>query len=135
MKKFKFFLGLIILLFVGVGIYQNQAFFFEKHALLFQFCIKDWVWATPEISIIFYWLGCLIIGLLITGFFLITSKLKSKKTIKSLNKTISSLKSELQTFKSDPYQNQETSEQEKTNTQEPKEESPKKQIQEKQDTE
>ncbi|OQY00427.1 MAG: hypothetical protein B6I26_08235 [Desulfobacteraceae bacterium 4572_130] len=130
MKKFKFFLGTIILIFAGVGIYQNQAFFFEKHALSFQFCIKDWVWTTPDISIVFYWLGCLILGLLITGFFLVTSKLKSKKLIKYLNQTISSLKSELQAFKSDPYQNQ-TSKQETTT----KEESPKEQTLEKQDPE
>ena len=57
------------------------------------------------------WEGVFSLGLIITGYMGLGTKLKAKKTIKKLNATIdshqeliTSLKSELETFKKDPYQ-------------------------------
>ncbi|HKK90601.1 MAG TPA: hypothetical protein VJ936_04325 [Desulfobacteraceae bacterium] len=110
MKKVKLFIGLIILVFAGLIIYQNRDFFFVKQALSLSLGVKTWNWTAPAVENVYYWGGCLGIGLLITGYLGLVSKLKAKKTIKSLNKTIeshlemiSSLKRELEAFKSDPY--------------------------------
>ncbi|MFO7748641.1 MAG: hypothetical protein R6V54_00970 [Desulfobacteraceae bacterium] len=110
MKKVKLFIGLIILVFAGLIIYQNRDFFFATQALSLSLGVKTWNWTAPAVENVYYWGGCLGIGLLITGYLGFVSKLKSKKTIKSLNKTIeshlemiSSLKRELEAFRSDPY--------------------------------
>ncbi len=110
MKKIKLFLGLIVLALIGTVIYQNWAFFSEEPALNLDLFLKSWHWTTSGINNIAYWGGCFVIGLLISGFLGIVSKLKSKKTIKALNSTIeshlkmiSSLKNELEAFRNDPY--------------------------------
>ncbi len=110
MKKIKLFLGLIVIILIGLVIYQNWEFFSDRHALNLSLFVKTWHWTTSEIQNIVYWTGCFVIGLLISGFIGISSKWKSRKTIKSLNATIeshlkmiSSLKNELEAFRNDPY--------------------------------
>lgn len=110
MKKIKLFLVLIVLILIGVVIYQNWNFFSEKPALTLTLFVESWHWTVSGIQNIAYWGGCLVIGLLITGFMGISSKLKSRKNIKSMNATIeshlkmiSSLKNELEAFRNDPY--------------------------------
>lgn len=110
MKKLKLFSGLILVLFVGLIVYQNREYFFLKQALSLSLGVETWHWTAPGIPNLAYFGICLVLGLAIAGFFGIASKLKSRKIIKSLNTTIeshlemiSTLKTELQTFKSDPY--------------------------------
>ncbi len=110
MKKIKLFLVLIVLILIGLVIYQNWAFFSEEPALNLDLFLKSWHWTTSGIQNIAYWTGCFVVGLVISGFLAISSKLKSKKTIKSLNSTIeghlkmiSSLKNELEALRNDPY--------------------------------
>lgn len=110
MKKIKLFLGFIVLVFASLVIYQNRDYFFHKQALHFSLGVETWNWTAPSIQNIVYYAIFLVLGLLVAGFFGLTSKLKSKKTIKALNLTIesqlekiASLKDELDTFKNDPY--------------------------------
>lgn len=110
MKKVKLFFGLIILIFAGLIIYQNRDYFFTKQALSLSLGVETWHWTAPGVQNLAYFGASLLIGLVVAGFFGISSKLKSRKVIKSLNSTIeshlemiSNLKTELQTFKSDPY--------------------------------
>ena len=111
MKKIKLFFGLIILIFAGLVVYQNRDYFFAKQALSLSLGVETWNWTAPAIQNLAYFGISLALGLLGAGFIGLASKLKSKKTIKSLNATIEShlekiaaLKAELEPFTSDPYQ-------------------------------
>jgi hypothetical protein len=117
MKKIKLFLGLIILIFAGLVVYQNRDYFFTKQALSLSLGVETWNWTAPAIQNLAYFGISLALGLLGAGFIGLASKLKSKKTIKSLNATIeshlekiASLKAELEPFTSDPYQKKEVTE-------------------------
>ncbi|MFH1156253.1 MAG: hypothetical protein V1793_20795 [Pseudomonadota bacterium] len=110
MKKVKLFFGLLILIFAGLIIYQNREYFFAKQALSLSLGVETWHWTAPGIANLAYFGIFLLLGLVITGFMGISSKLKSKKIIKALNgaieshlEMISTLKTELQTYKNDPY--------------------------------
>ncbi|MFO7884779.1 MAG: hypothetical protein R6U68_08160 [Desulfobacteraceae bacterium] len=110
MKKVKLFLFLIVVIFVGLIIYQNREFFLTKQALSLSLGVETWQWTAPGVANVAYWGGCFVIGLIITGWMGLMLKFKSQKKIKSLNKTIdshietiSSLKTELEAFKNDPY--------------------------------
>ncbi|MBF0468425.1 MAG: hypothetical protein HQK61_06015 [Desulfamplus sp.] len=110
MKKIKLTLGLIVIIFVALVIYQNRTYFLAKQALSLSLGVETWHWTAPEVENVAYFGGCLVIGFLMAGYLGIASKLKSMKTIKHLNKTlvtqidtIESLQTELETFKQDPY--------------------------------
>lgn len=110
MKKFKLFLGLVIVIFGALIVYQNREYFFAMQALSLNLGVETWHWTAPAVQNIAYIGAFFVIGLLITGFIGISSKLKSRKTIKSLNSTIeahlemiASLKTDLQRYKNDPY--------------------------------
>ncbi|MBF0378059.1 MAG: hypothetical protein HQK72_11325 [Desulfamplus sp.] len=106
MKKFKLTLGLLVIIFVALVIYQNRAYFFAKQALSLVLVPEKFQWTAPAIENVAYLGGCLIIGVLIAGYVGLVSKFRSMKNIKQLNKTIlsqtdtiESLKAELETFK------------------------------------
>lgn len=112
MKKIKFFLWLIVLIFLGLLVYQNKDYFFTTQALNLDINLKfkSWSWILPEAQNILYFGICFVFGLFVTGIMGISSKLKSRKMIKALNKTIdshaaqiSSLRTELEVFINDPY--------------------------------
>lgn len=110
MKKIKLTLGLLVIIFVALVIYQNRAYFFLKQALSFNLGVETWHWTAPEAQNVAYFGGSLLIGFLIAGYLGIVSKFRSMKTIKQINKTllaqigtIESLQAELETFKTDPY--------------------------------
>ncbi|KJR44069.1 hypothetical protein MCHI_000033 [Candidatus Magnetoovum chiemensis] len=110
MKKFKFTLGLLVIIFVALVIYQNRAYFFAKQALSLVIVPEKFQWTAPAIENVAYFGGCIIIGILIAGYIGLVSKFRSMKNIKQLNKTIlsqtetiESLKSELETFKQNNY--------------------------------
>ncbi|MCF8045784.1 MAG: hypothetical protein K9J83_07970 [Desulfarculaceae bacterium] len=119
MKKIKMVVLLLILVAVGLLIYQNRDYFFAKKALSLSLGVESWNWTFTGIWNLGYFGICLAIGLLITGVKCLSIRMKSKKTIKGLNSdieshlgTISSLKTELEKYTSDPYLKK--SEQEKT---------------------
>lgn len=111
MKKFKLTLGLLVVIFVALLIYQNRAYFFAKQALSFILVPEKFQWTAPAVANVVYFGGCLLIGFLIAGYFGLVAKLRSMKTIKQINKTIlslESLKAELETFKENPLENDDT---------------------------
>ncbi|MGM0643617.1 MAG: hypothetical protein ACQETC_07585 [Thermodesulfobacteriota bacterium] len=111
MKKIKTVVFLLILVAVGLLIYQNRDYFFAKTALSLSLGVESWNWTFTGIWNVGYFGICLVLGLLITGLKCLSIKMRSKKTIKALNSdieshlgTISSLKTELEKYTSDPYQ-------------------------------
>ncbi|MBF0228182.1 MAG: hypothetical protein HQK63_01090 [Desulfamplus sp.] len=110
MKKFKLTLGLLVITFVALVIYQNRAYFFAKQTLSLVIVPEKFQWTAPAIENVAYFGTCLIIGILIAGYIGLVSKFRSMKNIKQLNKTIisqndtiESLKAELETFKQNNY--------------------------------
>lgn len=113
MKKIKLFLGFIILVFAGLIIYQNREYFFAMQTLSLNLGVDTWHWTTPGIQNIFYYAIFFVIGILVAGFYGLSLKLRSNRTIKALNATIDShldkiavLKKDLEKFRNDPYNRQ-----------------------------
>jgi len=111
MKKFKLFLGLIVVIFISLLIYQNRAYFLAQQELSFSLGVETWHWTAPAVQNIAYMGFCLLVGLLYAGFISMSLKLKSKKTLKRLNaenaaqlEEIANLKNELEKYEADPYQ-------------------------------
>jgi uncharacterized integral membrane protein len=111
MKKLKLFLGLIVVIFIALLIYQNKEYFLAQQALSFSLGVEDWQWTAPPVQNIAYMGGCLVIGLLYAALISFSLKLKLKKSIKLLNaenaghlEEIASLKTELDKYQADPYQ-------------------------------
>lgn len=105
MKNLKVVVWLILLGFIGLVIFQNQAFFLQRTSLAINLFVAQYHTAEMPIAILI--LGCLIAGMLISYFFSLASRFRSNKTIKSLNTTIDSnretiakLESELATARS-----------------------------------
>ena len=110
MKKIKLFLGLVIIIFASLIVYQNRDYFFAKQALSLDLGVETWLWTAPGFENLAYFGVMLLIGFLFAGFMGLSSKLKSRKmiktqkiTIKSHQEMINSLKNELQAFRNDPY--------------------------------
>ncbi|MBF0113358.1 MAG: hypothetical protein HQK64_08910 [Desulfamplus sp.] len=106
MKKIKITLGLLVVVFVALVIYQNREYFLAKQALIFILVPEKFQWTAPEVQNVAFFGGCLAIGILIAGYLGLVSKFRSMKSIKQLNKTIvsqvetiESLKAELENFK------------------------------------
>jgi uncharacterized integral membrane protein len=111
MKKFKLFLGLIVVIFISLLIYQNRAYFLAQQELSFSLGVETWHWTAPAVQNIAYMGFCLLVGLLYAGFVSMSLKLKAKKTLKRLNaenaaqlEEIANLKTELEKYEADPYQ-------------------------------
>ncbi|THB74786.1 MAG: hypothetical protein D3926_21320 [Desulfobacteraceae bacterium] len=110
MKKVKFILWLLVLICLGVLIYQNQEYFFSVQALEVDLKVKTWQWTLPAIQNIAYMGICLAAGLLIAATWGISSKIRSNRIIRTLNETvdshaaqITSLRTELEVYINDPY--------------------------------
>jgi hypothetical protein len=120
MKKIKLFLGFIILVFAGLIIYQNREYFFAMQALSLNLGVATWHWTAPPIQNIAYNGIFLVLGILMAGYYGLSSKFRSNRTIKALNSTIDShlekiaiLKKDLEKFRNDPYNRQGVIEMEK----------------------
>ncbi len=88
MKKVKIVILVIILVFVGIVIFQNRAFFMTEQSLVINLLFAEY--EMPEISNIVLFLTCFFIGLLIGYFYFIFNRFKLNKTIRKLNSTINS---------------------------------------------
>ncbi len=118
MKKIKLVFILIILVLLGLLVYQNADYFFAKHALSLNLGLESWKWTTPGVQNIGYLGICLAAGLLITGIKGLGTRMRLKKEVKLLKtdiesylEQISSLKTELEKFKNDPYRKKEVTNQ------------------------
>ena len=110
MKKIKYFLWLIILIALGILIYQNLDYFMAATALKFDLKISSWNWTIPELQNIALFAICFFLGFILAGFKWMILSFKFKKAFKTKDATIASLKEQLNTFKAelevfqhDPY--------------------------------
>jgi uncharacterized integral membrane protein len=117
MKKVKVVLWLIVLIFLGLLVYQNQEYFFSTNALQIDLKISTWQWSLPELQTIAYMGICFAVGFIWAGILGLSSRFRLKKEIKTLNQTvdshaaqISSLKTELEVYINDPYISRQTKE-------------------------
>ncbi len=115
MKKIKISLFFIILIFLGLIIYQNNEYFLDTHSLLIDLKLQNWQWNLPYVMNIGYFGIFFGLGFLFAGYLWIFSAFKSRKIIKLLNRDINSyhdqvvsLKTELDKFNNDPYIKQTT---------------------------
>ncbi len=99
MKKAKVLLWLIIIGFIGLVIYQNNAFFMTKHSFGIDLMVFNY--RSPEIYSAILFLLFFILGLLIAYFFGLFERFKANKTIKALTATNSSLEKMLGSLKND----------------------------------
>ncbi len=107
MSKFKIFIWILILAFIGVVLYQNKALFFANQTLGFDLHIVKY--ETPQLPVAIFFLATLVIGFMISYLFGLSDKFKTKKSVKSLNSTldakreeVTSLKREMELLKNRP---------------------------------
>ena len=110
MKKIKYFLWLIVLIALGILIYQNLDYFMAATALKFDLKIASWNWTTPELQNISLFAICFFLGFIFPGIKWMMLKFKFKNAFKTKDALIVSLKEQLNTFKAelevfqhDPY--------------------------------
>ena len=88
MKKIKLGFWLIIIVFLGLVIYQNQDFFRATRSLGLDLFVAQYY--TPEITVGVLFLAAFLAGLLIAYIFGLLAQFRARKTIKNLNTTINS---------------------------------------------
>jgi hypothetical protein len=94
MRKLKIGFWTILLLFVGLVVFQNQEFFIHsKKSLIIKYFIGEY--HTPEWTFGTYFLICFFAGLFISLFIALAGKIKTNKLIKSLKQTIDGQQEEL----------------------------------------
>jgi hypothetical protein len=110
MKKIKLLLWLIILGLLGVLIYQNLEYFMTTVALKFDLKVASWNWTIPELQNIAYFGICFLLGLILAGLkgfvvsFKLSKEIKTKDaSLTSLKEQVNTLKTELEVFQHDPY--------------------------------
>jgi len=110
MKTIKYLFWLIILVLLGILIYQNLDYFMAATALNYDLKVSTWQWTIPELPNIAYFGICFLLGFILAGFKGIVGKYRSNKEIKAkditittLNAEITTLKTELEVFQHDPY--------------------------------
>jgi uncharacterized membrane protein YciS (DUF1049 family) len=99
MKKFKIVIWLLIIVFIGVVIYQNKAFFLANEVFHLNLIAKDYI--TPEIPVAVVFVGFFLCGLLVAFLFSLPGRLRAGKAIRSLNETIRAQSTELAAMKSE----------------------------------
>ena len=98
MKKVKIAFWAVILIFIGIFVYQNEVYFMEKNSLRLQLPFLETL-HTPELPNAFLFLLFLLIGFLIAYFLNLSERFKSKKTIKNLNAATTSQLGEISELK------------------------------------
>jgi len=98
MKKVKIVIWVIILVFVGVFVYQNKIFFMAAQSLELKLPFLEPV-HTPELPHAILFLIFFLTGFLISYFFSLYERFKAKKTIKNLNADTASQREELEALK------------------------------------
>jgi uncharacterized integral membrane protein len=88
MKKFKVALWVLIFALIALVIYQNKHFFLEKPNLSVDLFFTQY--QTSELYNAIIFLGCFLIGILISYFFSLSGRFKANKIIKNLSVTVDS---------------------------------------------
>lgn len=101
MKKIKYFLLLIILIVLGILIYQNSDYFMAGTALKFDLKIASWNWTIPQLQNIAFFAICFFLGFILAGFKWMMLSFKFKNAFKTKDATIASLKEQLSTLKAE----------------------------------
>ncbi len=91
MKKIKTLLGLLFVTFIALVIYQNKEYFFAKQAFSLDLGVETWKWTAQEVKNVYYYGGCFLIGLVITGYLGLFTKFRAWRAAKSFNVTIKDL--------------------------------------------
>ena len=103
-KRVKIGIWVVIIGFLALIVFQNQNFFLARQSLGLNLYFKNY--SLPEVTNIFLFFICFLVGLLFAAYFIFLDRFKLKKTNKTLNTTInthlekiSSIEKELETFK------------------------------------
>ncbi len=100
MKQIKTIFWLIILGFVGLVIYQNQDLFLNEQSFGLNLFFTD-EFKAPGLPNAIFLLASFLIGLLISYFFSLSERFRSKKIIKNLNVSVDSHLRELSALRSE----------------------------------
>jgi len=107
MKKVKIGIWLIIIVFIGLVIYQNRDFFFVKESLGIDLTFV--AYNSPELPVALYFTAFFLIGALIVYLFGLAERYRSGKQIKALRQTsdaqrqaIDDLKKDVQALRPQP---------------------------------
>jgi uncharacterized integral membrane protein len=98
MKQLKIVFWILIIAFIALFVYQNQSLFLAKQAIRIDLQFASY--ELPDLPNVIILMACFLIGLLISYFFSLSERYRSKKIIKNLNTTIVSLQQEISTLKS-----------------------------------
>jgi uncharacterized integral membrane protein len=106
MNKLKFIFGILIIGLLGLIVYQNQELFLNTQSFRLNLFFTD-EYQAPDLPNAVFFLACFLVGLLISYFFSLSERFKSKKMIKNLSasvdshvKELSALKGEVESIKS-----------------------------------
>ncbi len=97
MKKIKILFWIIIFAIVVLFIFQNQPLFLEKQAIRIDLQFARY--ELPQIPNVIILMASFLIGLLLSYFFNLSERFRSKKMVRQLNATIDSLQQEISTLK------------------------------------
>ncbi|MFO7930818.1 MAG: LapA family protein [Thermodesulfobacteriota bacterium] len=86
MKKLKYLLWLVVIGLVALVLYQNKEFFTMQRS--FGIDLYFFKYDSPEMPTGVYYLAVFLIGLLISYFFTLRQKFRSRKTIRQLNEKV-----------------------------------------------
>lgn len=86
MKNFKVVLSVLIIVLIGLVIYQNKDFFLQKPDLSLNLFFFQYQTAKLNNAIIFA--GCFLLGVLVSYFFSLSGRFRANKTIKNLSTTV-----------------------------------------------
>ena len=98
MKKVKIAFWAVILILIGIFVYQNEVYFMGKNSLGLKLPFLETLY-TPELPNAFLFLLFFLIGFLIAYFLNLSERFKSKKTIKNLNAAATSQLGEISELK------------------------------------
>ncbi|MFW6011305.1 MAG: LapA family protein, partial [Desulfosalsimonas sp.] len=86
MKKLKYMLWLVVIGLVALVVYQNGEFFTVKRSIGINLYFFEY--HSPELPTGIYYLAVFLIGFLVSYFFTLPHKFRSRRTIRQLNKKI-----------------------------------------------
>lgn len=85
MKKVKFGIWVLILLFLGIVVYQNRVFFLTKESLGIDLVFARY--QSPELPVVLFFVGLFFLGWLLAYLFGLGERFSSAKQIKTLQQT------------------------------------------------
>ncbi len=86
MKVFKLMLFFLVMIFIGIVVFQNQGVFMDKKVLGIDLMV--WNYQTPEAHLSVYFLGFFLLGLLVSYFYGLGERFRAKRTIAGHLETI-----------------------------------------------